>query len=82
MASCILVVNGFWLDAILAGHRISKAGNKRVRAILTFDQLHDEGVHAVRIFKALNVRDVRMVEGGEDLRLALKACEPFGVVRK
>ena len=48
----------------------------------TFDQFHDEGVHAVRILKAVNVCDVRMVEEGEYLRLTLKACEPFGVVRK
>ena len=59
-----------------------RAAAQPLRQILTFDELHDEGVHAVRILEAVNVRDVRMVEGGEYLRLALKACEPVGVVRK
>ena len=47
-----------------------------------FDQLHHEGADAVRLFEAIDLRDVGMVQRGERLRLALKARQPLGVVSK
>ena len=35
-------------------------------------QLHDQGVHAIRLFEAVHLRDVRMVQGSEDPRLTVE----------
>ena len=45
------------------------------------DQFHHERVDAVRSLQAVDVRDVRMIERGEDFRFALEAREPFGICR-
>ena len=47
-----------------------------------FDQLHDERLHAVRLLKAVDVGDVRMVQRGEDLRLSLESSESVRVRRE
>ena len=49
-----------------------------VRERRPLDQLHDERLHAVRLLEAVDVRDVRMIERGEDLRLAF---EPRQAIR-
>ena len=55
----------------------------RSRQIVALDQLHDEGAHAAgRFFKAVDVRDVRMVQRGERLCFARETREAFGVARE
>lgn len=40
---------------------------------LALHELHDEGGRAIRLFEMVNSRDVRVIQGGEDLGFA---CEP------
>ena len=40
------------------------------------DQLHDEATVAVRLCQAVNVRDIGVVERGQNLGLALEAGQP------
>ena len=47
-----------------------------------FDQLHHQRAHAVGVFEAVDVRDVRMVQRREHLRFALEAREALGIVRR
>jgi hypothetical protein len=44
-----------------------------------FDHLHDECGDSGRVFEAVNVGDVGMVERREDSRFALKSGEPFRI---
>ena len=46
------------------------------------DQLHDERAHAGGVLEPVNVRDVRMIERRERLRLAFEPGEPLGIVRE
>ena len=46
------------------------------------DQLHDEGLHTIRLLQTVDVSDVRMIERGEDLRLSLEPREPVRVRRE
>ena len=46
------------------------------------DQFHHERMYAARLLQAVYLRDVRMVQGCERLRLALEAREPVRVVRE
>ena len=48
----------------------------------SLDQLQDEGVHAGGLFEAVNGGDVRMVEGGQDLRFAAEAGKSIGIARE
>jgi hypothetical protein len=50
-----------------------------LREILAFDQLHDERDGAARLFQAVNLRDVRMVERGEHFGFPLKTGQPFRI---
>ena len=50
--------------------------------ILALDQLHDEGAHSAGLLQAVNVRDVRMVQRGERLRLAGEPRESIRIVRE
>ena len=50
-----------------------------VRQRRPLDQFHDEGLDALRLFEAMDLRDVRVVQGGERLGLALEAGDPFGI---
>jgi hypothetical protein len=45
----------------------------------TVDQLHDERRSAGGVLEAVDLRDVRRVERGEPLRLALKAADALRV---
>jgi hypothetical protein len=50
------------------------------RAILALDQLHDQKRLAAGIvLEAIDSSDMRVIEGGECVRLALKSHEPIGV---
>jgi hypothetical protein len=46
------------------------------------NQLHDEGIRAVGMFKAVDRGDVRMIQLRQHFRLALKTGEPFGIVHE
>jgi hypothetical protein len=50
-----------------------RAARDALRQILALDEFHHEGAHAAGFLQAVNVRDVRMIEGGEGLSFA---CEP------
>ena len=41
---------------------------QREAQVLAFDQLHHEGAHAATVFKAVDVGDVRMVQGNGSRR--------------
>ena len=43
----------------------------------TLDELQHERLKSIGFFEAVNRRDVRMIERGEDLRFALEAREPL-----
>ena len=58
-----------------------------LREVLALDELHGEQVRAAaaregRLLEAVQVGDVRVVERGEQLRLALEAGEAVGVRRE
>ena len=55
------------------------AARDALREILALDQLHHERADAGRLFDAVQLRDVRMIERGERLRLALEPHEAIGV---
>jgi hypothetical protein len=40
-----------------------------------FDHFHDERLDALSLLETVHVRDIRMIQGGEDLRFALKPSE-------
>ena len=41
------------------------------------DQFHDERLHTIGIFEAVDLRDVRMVQRGKPFSFALEAGNPF-----
>src|SRR6186713_2459242 len=45
------------------------ASLESLRQILAGHELHDQGDHAIRLFQAVDRRDVWMIERGENLRL-------------
>ena len=47
--------------------------------VLALDQLHDEGARAAGLLEPVDLRDVRVVERGERLRLALEARQALGI---
>ena len=53
-----------------------------LRQIVAFDEFHHEGGHAPAVFEAVDRGDVRMVQGGEHFRFALKTREPIGIGRE
>lgn len=68
----------------LAGHVERLVDRKRaLRDTLgecqAFDHLHDQCGDSGRVFEAVNVSDVGMIERREDSRFALKSGEPFGI---
>ena len=48
--------------------------------ILAFDEFEDKRRYASGLFNPVNVRDVRMIKRGEDLRFAAEARETVGIV--
>jgi len=62
-----------------AGHYICTAC-QALRQGLPVDELEDEEAPALGFFEAVDGGDVRVVERGEHLRLALEPGEPVGIV--
>src|SRR5467141_4257320 len=56
-----------------------RASGKALRERLPLDELVYEVVRALHVLEPIDAGDVRMVEGGEQLRLALEAREALGV---
>ena len=50
-----------------------------LRQILALDQFHHERAYAARIFQAVDMRDVRMIEGRERLRFAREPGQAIGI---
>ena len=46
------------------------------------DELHHQGLHSVSRFKAVDDRDVGMVQRGKDLCLSLEPSETLGISRE
>jgi hypothetical protein len=57
-----------------------RAARDALREILALYEFHHEGAHAAGFFQAVNVRDVRMIEGGEGLGFACEPGEAVAVV--
>ena len=53
-----------------------------LREIVTLNEFHHQRTHTARLFEAVYVRDVRMVQRCEDFRFALKAREPIVICRE
>ena len=47
-----------------------------------FDQLQHERPHAVRVFKPVDRGDIGVIEGGEQVRLAIEAGQAFRIARE
>jgi hypothetical protein len=50
--------------------------------VLALDELHDQRAPGARIFNAVDLRDVRMVEGGECLRFAFETHQTIRIARE
>ena len=50
-----------------------------LRQRLAVDELQDQRLDAARLLEAVDRGDVRMIQRGQDLRLALEARQPLGV---
>ena len=50
--------------------------------VLTFNKFHDQRTHGTGFFEAVDMRDVRVVQGGENLRFPLESSEPLGIAGK
>ena len=79
-----LLVRGFQCFGNLLGDRQRLIDwNRPLRDAVgqrrSFDQLHDERLHAIRLLKAVDVRDVRMIQRGEDLCFALEPSQSVRV---
>ena len=53
-----------------------------LREIVTLDEFHHERTYTARLFEAVDVRDVRMVQRGERLRFAREPRESIGIARE
>jgi hypothetical protein len=53
-----------------------------LRQIVALDQFHHQRANAARFFEAVNVRDIRMVQGGERLCFAGEPGQSVGVACK
>ena len=53
-----------------------------LRQVLTLHQLHRERGDATDFLEAVDLRDVRVIQGGERLRFALEASQPVRISPK
>ena len=60
-------------------HAACSVGRDDVRERLTVDEVHHQRAHAARVLEAVDLRNVRMIEGREHLRLALETGETIGI---
>ncbi len=65
------------LQGLVDGHA---APLQPLGEVLARDELEDQERLAVGLLEAVDGRDLRMVEGGEELRLAPEASQPLGVL--
>ena len=56
-----------------------RAPGDALRQVVALDQFHDEGANSAGFFEAVNVRDVRMVQGRERLCFAGEPGQSVGV---
>ena len=56
-----------------------RPARRRLRERIAFDQFHDQGTNALRVGQAIDVRDVWMIEGGQNLGLSLEARQAFRI---
>ena len=56
-----------------------RAARDALRQVVALDQLHHDRAHTAAFFEAVDVRDVRVIEGRERLRFAREPREPVGV---
>jgi len=49
---------------------------------VTFDELHHERARCARFLEAVDVRDVRMIQRGEQVRFAFEARQALGIGRE
>ena len=57
-----------------------RAARDALREILAFDQFHDERRDSARFFEPVDVRDVRVIQRCQHLRLAAEARQAIGIV--
>ena len=50
-----------------------------LRQVVALDQFHHNRTHAATFFEAVDVRDIRVIECRQRLRLACEPPEPVGV---
>ena len=60
----------------------NRAARDPLRQIVTLDEFHDERTHPAGFFEAVDVRDVRVVQGCEGLGFAREPSKPVRIVRK
>ena len=60
----------------------NRALRNAIRERRAFDELHHQSGHGVGAFEAVNVRDVRMIQRGENFGFALEAGEPLDIRRQ
>ena len=60
----------------------NRAARDALREVLALDQFHHQRGDAVALFEAVDRRDVRMIQRGEDLGLARETRQAIGVVRE
>ena len=65
------------LDRLVERHG---AALETTRQRAALDELEDEKARGRQLLEAVDRADVRMIERGQHLGLALEACEAFGVV--
>src|SRR5262245_35402215 len=53
----------------------SSAMSETLREVFTLDELHHKRPHTVGLFEAVNVRDVRVIQRGENFGFSLEASE-------
>ncbi len=56
-----------------------RAERDALRQIVAVDQLHHDGTHTATLFEAVDVRDVRVIDGRQRLRFAREPREPVGI---
>src|SRR5437763_1964310 len=72
-------------DLLRDGERLVDGNRSACDAAIETLAVHEfqhEELLAVRFVQPVDRADVRMVEGGEDLRLTPESSEPLGVVRE
>ena len=60
----------------------NRAAGDSLREVLALDQLHDQRRGVTRLLEAVDLRDVRVVQRGERLRLALEPREALRIGRE